>query len=242
VDKDIRADHAIVEAVADDDRAVMQRLAALEAEVKADADAQSARKAAALAKLRDQRVTQTAERDQLRTRQAALVGKKRPEPEPEPEPEIEAPARSRRRALANDDDEAEDHADRLENLSGALELASKANRVKQELSRPARNGDKSWVKSGVVSLALGPVGWLYAGSMREAVPATVGSVALAALALKILPLFLILPVWMVAAPLSAIAGVVYALQYNRNGSRQRLFDRDDKANKTKQRQLRSGSP
>ena len=37
--------------MADDDRAVMERLAALEAEVKADADAQRARKAAALAKL-----------------------------------------------------------------------------------------------------------------------------------------------------------------------------------------------
>jgi len=41
---------------------------------------------------------------------------------------------------------------------------------------------------------------------------------------------------MVVLPLSAIAGVVYALQYNRNGSRQRLFDGD----KTKTKQLRSG--
>ena len=49
------ADHAIVRGVSDDDRAVMERLAALEAEVKADADAQRARKEAALAKLREQR-------------------------------------------------------------------------------------------------------------------------------------------------------------------------------------------
>jgi hypothetical protein len=221
----------------------MERLAALEAEVKADADAQSARKAAALAKLRDQRVMQTAERDELRSRQAAVVGKKRPAPKPEPEsleslePEslepgslaIEKPAR--RRARPDDD------ADQLESLGGALELASKANRVKQELSRTPRKGDKSWIKSGVASLALGPIGWLYAGSLREAVPATVGWIALAALASKILPVFLMMPVLMVVLPLSAIAGVVYALQYNRNGSRQRLFDRDDKA---KQKQLRSG--
>lgn len=221
----------------------MERLAALEAEVKADADAQSARKAAALAKLRDQRVTQTAERDELRSRQAVVVGKKRPAPKPELESlelesleaeslRIEKPARRRARA----DDDADD-ADHLESLGGALELASKANRVKHELSRTPRKGDKSWIKSGVASLALGPVGWLYAGSLREAVPATVGWIALAALASKILPVFLMMPVLMVVLPLSAIAGVVYALQYNRNGSRQRLFDRDDKA---KQKQLRSG--
>ena len=205
----------------------MERLAALEAEVNADADAQSARKAAAMAKLRDQRVTQTAERDQLRARQAAVHGKQRPEPDPEPEVVVK---RSARRNDAADDDQ-------LESLGGALELASKANRVKQELSRAPRKGDKSWIKSGVASLALGPVGWLYAGSLREAVPATVGWIALAALASKILPVFLMMPVLMVVLPLSAIAGVVYALQYNRNGSRQRLFDRDDKA---KQKQLGRG--
>ena len=209
----------------------MERLAALEAEVKADADAQSARKAAALAKLRDQRVMQTAERDQLRSRQAALIGKKRPggtaqpelgsEPEADQETDHDKPTRRR--------DRADDDADQLESLGGALELASKANRVKHELSRTPRKGDKSWIKSGVASLALGPIGWLYAGSLREAVPATVGWIALAALASKILPVFLLMPVLMVVLPLSAIAGVVYALQYNRNGSRQRLFDRDDKA-------------
>ena len=45
----------------------MERLAALEAEVKADADAQRARKEAALAKVREQRAEQQAERDSLRT-------------------------------------------------------------------------------------------------------------------------------------------------------------------------------
>jgi hypothetical protein len=221
-------DHAIVEAVADDDRALMDRLAALEAEVKADADAQQARKAAAAARLRDQRVTQTAERDQLRARQAELVGKKRVADD---RPRA-APARPARDERA----ERDDSEDRIESLGGALELASKANRVKQELSRAPRKGDKSWIKSGVASLALGPIGWLYAGSLREAVPATVGWLVLAALASKILPVFLMMPVLMVVLPLSAIAGVVYALQYNRAGSRQRLFD-GDKA-KAKPKQLR----
>lgn len=211
--------------MANDDRAVRERLAALEAEVLADADAQRERKAAALAKVRDQRVAQAAEREALRARQAELVGTRRPAAA------SEEPARRADRATRD-----RDAADHLEDLGGALELASKANRVKQELSRTPKKGEKSWIKSGVASLVLGPVGWLYAGSLREAVPATAGWLALAALASKLLPVFLLMPVLMVVLPLSAIAGVVYALQYNRSGSRQRLFDRD----KDKQKQLRSG--
>lgn len=213
----------------------MKRLAALEAEVKADADAQRARKEAAIAKLKDQRVTQTAERDQLRARQAALVGKKRTP--------VEEPTRGRTSARELEEpeprDERDDHEerepDRLEDLGGALELASKANRVKNELARKPRKGEKSWVRSGVVSL-VGPVGWLYAGSWREAVPATAAWVTFLALASKFLPWMLMMPVFMVALPLSAIAGVVYALQYNRTGQRQRLFG--DKT-KQKPKQLQS---
>ncbi|MEO7732447.1 MAG: hypothetical protein ABIY55_15870 [Kofleriaceae bacterium] len=210
--------------MADDDRALMERLAALEAEVTADAEAQSARKAAAVAKLRDQRVTQTAERDQLRARQAELVSERK-------KPARDEPRRARREVDA-------DEADQLEGLGGALELATKANRVKNELSRTPRKGDKSWIASGVASLALGPVGWLYAGSLREAVPAATATMLLAAIASKILPVILLWPALMVVMPLSAIAGVVYALQYNRAGGRQRLFE-GDKA-KAKAKQLRGG--
>lgn len=214
--------------MANDDRAVRERLAALEAEVLADADAQRERKAAALAKVRDQHVAQAAEREALRARQAELVGTRRPAASEEPARRADRVTRDR------------DAADHLEDLGGALELASKANRVKQELSRTPKKGEKSWIKSGVASLVLGPVGWLYAGSLREAVPATAGWLALAALASKLLPVFLMMPVLMVVLPLSAIAGVVYALQYNRSGSRQRLFDRDKDRDKDKQNQLRSG--
>jgi hypothetical protein len=204
---DIAADHAIVEAVADDDRALMERLAALEAEVKADADAQRARKAAAVAKLRDQRVTQTAG--------DAMVRKRTSDDEPAP----------RRRARASDD---ADRADSLEDLGGALELSSKANRLKEELVRAPRKGEKSVAVSGVASLVLGPAGWLYAGSLREAVPATAAWVALGVLASKILPVFLMMPLLMVF-PLSAIIGVMYAQRYNRAGKRQRMFDKKDKS-------------
>ena len=213
----------------------MERLAALEAEVKADADAQRARKAAAIAKLRDQRVTATAP-DEPSVRNRALRRPAAPAADLDdaqgdiPDGAIDPPgARRRSRSERRD-------ADRLEDLGGALELASKANRVKQELQRAPGKGEKSWIKSGVASLALGPIGWLYAGSLREAVPAAVAWVALLALASKI---FLLMPVLMVFLPLSAVAGVVYALQYNRAGQRQRLFT-DDKA-KSKTKQLRSGT-
>ncbi len=188
-------------------------MAELEAEVKADADAQRARKEAAMQKLR----AHQAEQVELRRRQADLVSSK-----------------TKPRQLASgDDDELDDHA---AGLGGALELAGRANRVKQELQKAPGKGQKSWVKSGVASMLLGPVGWLYAGSWREAVPASAAWLVFGTLAMKILPALLLWPVLMVALPLSGIAGVVYALQFNRHGARQRLFDKD----KDKAKQLKSG--
>jgi Flp pilus assembly protein TadB len=192
----------------------MERLAALEAEVKADADAQRARQAAALAKLRGQRVTETAG-DALVVRNRATPGD-------------DAAARRRSRLAERDaeDDDRRRGAEALEDLGGALELASKANRVKQELARKPRKGEKNWMISGGASL-MGPIGWLYAGSLREAVPATAAWLLVASLVWKVLP-FLWMPLLMVVMPLSGIAGVVYALSYNRAGKRQRLFS-DKKA-------------
>lgn len=192
--------------MADDDSAVKAKLAALEAEVKAEATAARARKDAALAKLR----AQQEEQQELRRRQAELVSKRKPEPQEE------------------DDDDG---------VGGALELATRANRVGKELAKKPAKGEKSWIKSGAASLMLGPIGWLYAGSLREAIPAAAVWVALLSLATKILPTILLWPVLMVVMPLSGIAGVVYALQYNRHGGRQRLFDKD---RDEKPKQLRGG--
>ena len=199
----------------------MDRLAALEAEVKADADAQRARKAAAAAKLRDRRSQIAGAGDQRVTRVAS----------DEPAVRNRATDEPRRRTRVRDDDEPGEleHLSSGGDLGGALELASKANRVKQELTRPRGKGDKSWLASGVASLFLGPVGWLYAGSMREAVPAAAAYVALGVIATKLLPMLLLWPVMMVVMPLSGIAGVVYALSYNRAGRRQRLFSDKEKS-------------
>ncbi len=184
----------------------MERLAALEAEVKAESAVKQARKEAALAKVREQRAEQQKSSDSLRMRQAELVTKKKP------------PAR------APSEDEGEDRAPRSrgDDIGTALELARKAQGVKAELTRVPKQGDKSWVKSALASTILGPIGWLYAGSFREAVPGAAAWLAFAILATKI-PWILLFPVLFVAMPLSGIAGLLYAVQYNRKGARQRLF-------------------
>lgn len=189
----------------------MERLAALEAEVKADAAQKQARKEAALAKVREQQAAQRAEQQALRQRQAQLVSRTKPAAEP-----------------ADDEDAGLSFRKKGDDIGNALELARKAQGVKAELTKAPKQGDKSWVKSGLASTVLGPVGWLYAGSLREAIPGAAAWIAFAVLAAK-LPWILLFPVLLVAMPLSGIAGLLYAVQYNRKGSRQRLFG--DKAKK-----------
>jgi hypothetical protein len=190
--------------VSADDRELQRRLEALEAEVKADTAAKQQRKEEALARLREQQAQKQAEKEALAARQAAMVKKQ-----------------ARRR----DDDDDDDGG--LETAVTLAKGAKLANQAKRELSRPRQKGEKSWLASGGLSFLFGPLGWLYAGSFREAIPAGILYV-IAMTILSKLPMFLVWPVMMIALPLSAIAGVVYALSYNRHGKRQRLFDRDDK--------------
>jgi hypothetical protein len=208
--------------VSDDDRALMERLAALEAEVKADAGAQRAREAAAAAKVK-------AAREQMEAERRAEAAAARPAPAPKP---TARPVGKAKQPVVEEDDDDEG------SIGGALELAKKAHGVKKEMTRAPKAGEKSWVKSGVASMLLGPLGWLYAGSFREAIPASAAWLALAAIASKILPAFLLMPVLMVVMPLSGIAGIVYALQYNRKGGRQRLFNKEDKQLPPPKKQLR----
>ncbi len=197
----------------------MERLAALEAEVKADAAAKQVRREAALAKVRDLRAAQAAEKAALTARQAELVSKTKPKPEPKPKP------------VEEEDDDASTGSD----ITNALALAKRAQGVKAELTKTPKQGDKSWVKSALASTVLGPIGWLYAGSLREAIPGSVAWLAFAAIASK-LPWILLMPALLVLMPLSGIAGLLYAVNYNRKGERQRLF-----GDKDKQKQLAAKS-
>jgi len=185
--------------VTDDEAAVRARLAALEAEVKAETDAKSAAKAAALERLREQKAKKDAERQALVAGQAALVKKQQPKPS------------------ASDD------------FEGALQMMRQARGVKQELTRPREENEKSWLWSGGLSLLLGPLGWLYAGSFREAVPASAAYLLLATILVKLPFMFVLMPAIMVAAVVSGAIGVAYSYQYNKHGSRQRLFgEKEDK--------------
>lgn len=205
------------------------KLAALEAEVKAAAAVDAERKARARAQVEARRTAARAESDQLRARQAALVKRQAGRPEPAADDD-EPPARGRRRGSRADD------------LGSALELARRAADAKHELGRPIGKGEKSWLISGALSLFFGPFGWLYAGAWRESIPAAAGYLAAVSLITAIMPFFLLMPVLMFAMPLSGIAGVVYAIGYNRKGRRIRLFGDEPRADGDDRRigQLGSG--
>lgn len=212
--------------MSEEERAIRERLAALEQEVKAEASAQRARKEAALAKVRAQRAASTAParptaappRDSLddELEKLASAAAKRTEP---PKAARQRPERPKVEL----------------DVGNALELARRAQGMRQELARPAKKGDKSWLVSAGLSTALGPVGWLYAGSWREAAPAAAAWLALTYV-LSFLPTLLMLPLLMVALPVSGLVGVMYALSHNRAGSRQRLLG-DDKATGRKKLQM-----
>lgn len=130
---------------------------------------------------------------------------------------------------------AESRPDRPGLVDQALELQALKRRgvpgVAQALARGARRdlaqgtdkGRKSLVLSGGLSLLLGPAGWLYAGSFREAIPAAIAYL----LILSLIPTFLLLPILGVALPLSSVAGVIYAWQHNQDGKRAPILGSDE---------------
>ena len=212
--------HAIVGAVSADDEQLRARLRELEVEVSAKTEADRARKAEALARIQARRAAAAEESGALRRRQAELHTQKgrRPTDDEHGADDDERPARSRR-------SEAGD-------LDRALSLARKAGDVKAELDRPTKAGDKSWLISAGLSFFFGPLGWLYAGSFRETIPAAALYLIIAGIVSKIVPMFLLMPVMMVVLPLSAIGGLVYAIGHNRAGKRIRVFG-DDKGGKSR---------
>ena len=98
---------------------------------------------------------------------------------------------------------------------GAIGLVSKAG---APLDSRKSKGEKSLLLSAGLSL-FGPLGWLYAGSFREAIPASLLYLGLAA----IIPSALLWPILWFVLPISSIAGLVYAWSHNRNGQRTPLF-------------------
>jgi hypothetical protein len=118
--------------------------------------------------------------------------------------------------------------ERIEALTREVASAPTALAARVARGGLARRGDdkKSVVASGVLSAVLGPLGWLYAAPLREAVPGVAVYVGLCSL----LPHFLLFPVLGLVAPISGLAGVYYAWRHNQTGERTGLFsDRGKKS-------------
>lgn len=105
--------------------------------------------------------------------------------------------------------------------SGAAALV-KVGASAASLLRSDGENKKSLIASGVLSFFFGPLGWLYAGSFKEA--GVVGLVYF--LLCAIIPHLLLAPLLAVAHPLSAAIGVLYAWKYNAKGERQTLLPSD----------------
>lgn len=114
-----------------------------------------------------------------------------------------------------------DVKDAASSLSVATTLMKRPKEGFKELVRTGE-GEKSLVASGLLSLFLGPIGWLYAGAWREAIPAAILFVVL----YNILPGIILAPLLGIGMPASAIVGLLYAWRYNRTGDRQPMLPED----------------
>jgi hypothetical protein len=85
---------------------------------------------------------------------------------------------------------------------------------------PPGGEKKSLIASGALSFFLGPVGWLYAAPLKEAVP----GILLFLLLARILPAVIFLPLLSILMPLSAAAGTLYAWRHNQRGERTSIAD------------------
>jgi len=83
------------------------------------------------------------------------------------------------------------------------------------LRGPAGEPKKSLIASGLLSFFFGPLGWLYAGSYREAGLAALIYILLCA----IMPHLLLVPLLGIAHPITAGVGLLYAWRYNQKGER-----------------------
>ena len=106
---------------------------------------------------------------------------------------------------------------KVSRLEDEVKRASRALVAVPAAERALRAGDgkKSVLASTALSFFLGPIGWLYAAPLKEAIPASVVFVLLA----KLLPMFIFGPLLGILLPLSAAAGGAYALVHNQSGGR-----------------------
>ena len=73
---------------------------------------------------------------------------------------------------------------------------------------------------GIALGLLGPFGWLYSGSWKETIPASLLTLFIVSISLLKPFLFFLLPILL---PISAVVGGVYTWSYNQNGKRHSLL-------------------
>lgn len=110
----------------------------------------------------------------------------------------------------------------VDRLTSGASLALRA----AGLSKPTQGGQKkSMLASGALSFFFGPIGWIYAAPLKEALPAIIAYVIVC----SILPNFLLIYVLGLVNGLSGLAGALYAWSYNHSGERAPLFGKAAKA-------------
>ena len=131
-------------------------------------------------------------------------GSVRPSSGPRTVGEAEALERLRREIDKNDD--------------RRIEVRATPARVSRS-NDPVVPDSKSLIASGLLSFFFGPLGWVYAAPLREALPATLAYLVVCSL----LPHALIGAILGITAPFTALAGIAYAWRYNQNGRRMPLL-------------------
>lgn len=109
----------------------------------------------------------------------------------------------------------------VDKLKDGASLALRAAGISTPPERVPGNDRKSMLASGLLSFFFGPLGWLYAAPLKEAIPAIIVYAAIA----WILPNFLMYMLGMVNIA-CAVAGVLYAWSYNHEGRRAPLVLKD----------------
>lgn len=124
-----------------------------------------------------------------------------------------------------------DELDRLGRLTREVDAESSPERLRAPVrlasriaDEPTVHDEKSLLASGALSFVFGPVGWLYAAPLKDAVPAIVGLSIAASVMTALLPYTLVASIFGVVSPLSAVAGVIYAYRYNKTGRRASLLE------------------
>ena len=114
-------------------------------------------------------------------------------------------------------------SEEVEKLSSGAQLALRAAGFNKPATPAAPGERKSVIASGALSFFFGPLGWLYAAPLKEAIPAVIVYALLYSILSAILPSFILFWIFGPLSALSAVAGALYAWSYNQEGRRSELW-------------------